>query len=461
MREKQAQELMALAHGESVSQEHLAPLSNTEIQAHVKTIRAEDALFHRALGRGDTLLDQARRQELRRAAAHRTTTRVTVLPNTSTVQQRSWLRRTPVRLAMGVLALAALIALVWAGLHADFWRAPHPAEQAAVNPPSSSQNPPVKPGESHPNKRAEKPEKPASITPTTPSFWARVEAGNFHMGPRSLKDPKAILPTGVNVTITRPLFVMRKEVTVKDWTQVMGGALRETMKQNFGRVQDNYPITCVNWYNAVSYANQKSIQDGFETCYELSQCTGKPGAPDYRCAETSASRPCNGYRLPSEAEWEYFARAQGRPSSWGWDHNRARALTREERKRAMPESPYTKGPHAVGTSPPNGWGIYDTLGNAQEWTLDVFETSLLGGKDPVETGPSRFRVLRGDAFDAPELVSPRKTKAFVPVEHRWKDAPHRGKPTYGFRLVRTEVKGAKSLRTKEDLEKMFEEAEKE
>ena len=156
------------------------------------------------------------------------------------------------------------------------------------------------------------------------------------------------------------------------------------------------------WIEAVFYCNERSKNESLEACYEVSGCAGTVGK-DYACASvTFAGLDCDGYRLPTEAEWEYAARAGTASATYNGDlisdsdmcepnavldpiawfcGNSGKALQPVAQKLASP------------------WGIYDILGNAPEWCLDNREQLLtpLHAEDPYFLGFSEGGRLRSAA----------------------------------------------------------------
>ncbi|MGZ8413451.1 MAG: formylglycine-generating enzyme family protein [Gemmatirosa sp.] len=159
------------------------------------------------------------------------------------------------------------------------------------------------------------------------------------------------------------------------------------------------PVTDVSWIDAVGFCNLLSREAGLAPCYVG---IGSADADEVVC-DASA----RGYRLPTEAEWEYACRAGSYDTRYGeldaiawYDGNSGGVI------------------HDVGTRQPNAWGLHDMIGNAWEWCWDVF--------DPVVYGP--YRVLRGGGFSDP----PRGCRASC----RRKSHPTFHIDDVGFRIAR-------------------------
>jgi formylglycine-generating enzyme required for sulfatase activity len=136
-------------------------------------------------------------------------------------------------------------------------------------------------------------------------------------------------------------------------------------------------------------------------------------AVDVSWDEVRAFCEHHGYRLPTEAEWEYAARA-GTPTRWSFGDDEAK-LGRY--------AWYSKNlgiqAHAVGTREPNPWGLHDMHGNVWEWVQDCWHDDYQGAPADGSTwegGDCGFRVLRGGAFDGvPGLLRSAYRAGFVPV----------------------------------------------
>ncbi|MER8091299.1 formylglycine-generating enzyme family protein [Streptomyces sp. NPDC087532] len=133
------------------------------------------------------------------------------------------------------------------------------------------------------------------------------------------------------------------------------------------------PVTEVSWKEAVGFCNLLSRATGLEPCYVLGD---DPDGQDVVC-----DWEADGYRLPSEAEWEYACRAGSSDTRYG----------------ELDEIAWHRGNsggrvHDVATRAPNAWGLHDMIGNVWEWCWDVY--------DPSVYGP--YRVFRGGgAYDRP------------------------------------------------------------
>ena len=206
------------------------------------------------------------------------------------------------------------------------------------------------------------------------------------------------------VSITQPFYISTTEVTQ--------GLYESVMDRNPSEVRnEDYPVTNISWYDAIEFANQLSAQQGLPECYVIS--------------DTGVSFPkgtqCQGYRLPTEAEWEYAAKASKSYAFSGGERVERMAWTRSNSGNEV---------HFVRSKYPNAWGLYDMSGNVWEWTWDRFAPyDLAQDKDPMGAATGDYRVRRGGAANA-ELE-------YAKVDARYQVYPDYSDAFQGLRLVRT------------------------
>jgi formylglycine-generating enzyme required for sulfatase activity/serine/threonine protein kinase len=261
-----------------------------------------------------------------------------------------------------------------------------------------------------------------------PTGFSFVPAGSFSMGP-TFVIPGGVPVPAVEVRLTEPLWVESTEVTQGSWSEVMG-----SNSSRFPSCGRECPMERVSWYDAALYANARSVAEDLSRCYVLTGCAGDPtggcsaDSPDrcigsFRCAAVSRVAHCSGYRLPTEAEWEYAARAgaetplPGGPivvddlmaseqldeTAWYGGNSVAGyvgAVSCADWNGRV-ETHQRCGTHPVGFKPPNRWGLYDVIGNVSEWTADGFaQLHELEGTDPVGPLALPDRPVRGGAWSS-------------------------------------------------------------
>ncbi|MBM3259977.1 MAG: SUMF1/EgtB/PvdO family nonheme iron enzyme, partial [Candidatus Sericytochromatia bacterium] len=184
----------------------------------------------------------------------------------------------------------------------------------------------------------------------------------------------------------------------------------------------------VSWYDAIAYANALSVADGLPEAYNLSNCNGTPGTGNYSCryVTLTAYTPyaTTGWRLPTEAEWEYAYRA-GSSTAWyfGSDSNLLGTY-------AWFDGNSYSMTHPVAQKKPNAWGLYDMAGNVYEWCWDWYGDYPGTVTDPVGPTEGSFRVRRGGSWAA--------DASGTRAAHRGDDDPGARRNLYiGFRLARS------------------------
>ncbi|GHU22904.1 hypothetical protein FACS1894172_07700 [Spirochaetia bacterium] len=212
---------------------------------------------------------------------------------------------------------------------------------------------------------------PPVVPPPRSSLFMRIPAGTFMMGSPAPEVNRVGNEVQHKVTISRDFYMGKCEVTQKEYQEVMG-----TNPSHFKG--NNLPVENVSWYDAIEYCNARSRKEGLTPAYSGSG------------ASISWNRNANGYRLPTEAEWEYACRAGtstpyssgSSVDSVGWDWGNSGGET-----------------HPVGTKQANAWGLHDMHGNVWEWCWDWYgDYSTSSQTDPTGAASGTNRVLRGGSW---------------------------------------------------------------
>ncbi len=195
------------------------------------------------------------------------------------------------------------------------------------------------------------------------------------------------------VTLTKAIYVSTYEVTQSEWQAVMGW--NESYFPGAAK-----PVETLSWYDAVSYCNQRSTLDGLAPAYTIAGATYDGN--HITSAAVTWNQAAKGYRLLTEAEWEYACRATSTTAfcngaitnidcspldpnldQVGWYCGNASSTT-----------------HDVGGKTANAWGLKDMHGNVWEWCWDWYGT-YPGGPLTDPTGPASgsYRVVRGGSWD--------------------------------------------------------------
>jgi formylglycine-generating enzyme required for sulfatase activity len=197
-----------------------------------------------------------------------------------------------------------------------------------------------------------------------------IPAGTFQMGSRSSKEDE------------RPVHTVTIDAFLMDMYEVSQANYERLGLSNLSHFKGpTLPMEQVTWAQAAVYCNKRSEAEGLERCYneDTAECNFE----------------ANGYRLPTEAEWEYACRA-GTEGDYSFPGD-----TRKLGEHAWFADNAAKKTHPVGQKKPNPWGLYDMHGNVAEWCNDMFDKSYYAGSPANNPhGPTEGKqyILRGGSW---------------------------------------------------------------
>jgi sulfatase modifying factor 1 len=242
-----------------------------------------------------------------------------------------------------------------------------------------------------------------------PDGFVRIEPGTFTMGSLANEPGRVSTETQHTVTLTRAFLLQATEVTQGQWKSLSGGVNPSCFQSTSGtscsmsNANDNGPVERVDWYSALAYANALSVQQNLSACYTLSGCSdaadGWKDGDHSGCTDaTFAGLSCTGYRLPTESEWEYAARAGTTTATYAGNLTGYECDDRTLLPIAWFCGNSGERTQSVAQKTPNAWGLYDMLGNVGEWTWDWHGDYPGTVTDPTGPGTGSGRVLRSGSW---------------------------------------------------------------
>ena len=272
-----------------------------------------------------------------------------------------------------------------------------------------------------------------------------IPAGTFQMGSDDTNASSDEKPVH-SVTLTKSFYLCDHEVTQAEWKAVFGnnpsrfdGSSGKEAAD--GEAQDERPVERVNWYMAIAYCNKLSLKEGLEPCYSVSGVSDWaslaygdiPTSNDSDWNAATCDFAKTGYRLPTEAEWEYAARG-------GIETTTERAWAGTASETELGDYAWygvnsESKTHEVKKKKPNGYGLYDMSGNVWEWCWDWWPNTgdyaddKDGATDPAGPSSGSYRVKRGGSWYF--------TARLCAVSCRNYDSPDYLYDDLGFRVVRS------------------------
>jgi sulfatase modifying factor 1 len=248
------------------------------------------------------------------------------------------------------------------------------------------------------------------------SHMIKVEGGRFQMG---TKDKNFVVYKDEikqhEVTISS-FEISKYEITVCQWKQFVKETKSKMPQKPTWEWKENYPINQITWEEAISFCNWLSKKEKLQPAYSKN-------GPNYVCDFNT-----NGYRLPTEAEWEYAAKGgklaqktkysgSDNPDEVSWNKTNSNNT-----------------PHTVGTKLPNKLGLYDMSGNVWEWcwdwyNKDFYKMKTQNTKNPIGPEMGEKRIVRGGSWDS--------VADGLRPENRLSTYPNKTHSFYGVRLARS------------------------
>ena len=266
-----------------------------------------------------------------------------------------------------------------------------------------------------------------------------ISAGTFTMGSLDGEGMTAcVSPFPVRqVIITNDFYIGKYTVMQGQYEAVMGKSITDLQASaaafdaaNYGRGV-NYPVYYVSWYDAIEFCNKLSELEELEPVYTIDKINKDPNNTNDNASDpkwtVTRNTGANGYRLPTEAEWEYACRALTETVYSTGDTITASQANIDNIR---------GGTIKVGSFAPNPWGLCDMHGNVWEWCWDwvnyggdnYFDTAPNPDTDPAGLDSGNRRMERGGAWNRPPL---RARSAY-----RERARPNAKLNDLGFRIVR-------------------------
>ena len=283
----------------------------------------------------------------------------------------------------------------------------------------------------------EPPPRPAPVQPEREPLieMIHIPSGSFSMGsPRGTANSLTIERPVHHVTI-RGFLIGKYEVTQGQYFEVIGKRPSNFTTNVYDDGPNGWmklPVEMVTWYETLVFCNRLSIKENLNPVYRMGSSVNPDDWGNPPLAETPAwdaiemIAGANGYRLPTEAEWEYAARGgPGSPGNfryaghntpgnvaWYYDNSEFRI-------------------HEVGRKAPSRFDLHDMSGNVMEWCWDWLG-DYTGDSADNPTGPSSgmYRVIRGGAWSV--------SVHYARVEYRHNNLPYYRGVNLGFRVARSQ-----------------------
>ena len=258
----------------------------------------------------------------------------------------------------------------------------------------------------------------------SPKRMILIPSGKFLMGGN---DSQEDTEKPVHEVEISGFYMDETPVTYKDFDKYVevGGSVTRYWAYSSYNIPDQ-PISGISWYHTISYCNWRSINEGFQPSYTP---TGKKDSWGMEIWELDSS--ANGYRLPTEAEWEYAARGGLEQNDFPWGNNFDDSWANYDTDKGLKKGDWWR-LATVKSQKINGFGLYGMAGNIWEWCNDWYDSDAYSNTDSCNPSGSiegRSRVVRGGGWGSPN-------PDYLKVYKRSFVAPSNYNYSIGFRCVR-------------------------
>jgi len=245
-----------------------------------------------------------------------------------------------------------------------------------------------------------------------------------------------------NVTLTKGFYMLQTEVTRQMWEDLKAEqpTLLDDPSYTGASPTLNHPVQFITWTESVLFCNLLSLNDSYTQCYyKDTEFTVPLDATNYNTGETYCDFDADGYRLPTESEFEYACRA-GTTTAFSFEEpayteDNCSSCTAGSHPILEQHAVYCAndpaGTEAVGSKIANPWNLYDMHGNVWEWCWDFHDDYPTGDVvDPTGPDTGTDRMTRGGAWQLPAQYARSASRFIIAPPYRMS--------FQGFRIVRGE-----------------------